>query len=244
LATNAAKYGALSLPGGRVHIRWRVTGHTPLRVLRLSWREEGGPPVKPPKRQGFGSFVTQRLIAYEMQGKSAVLYKPDGVRFDMEVPETALVLGLPPSGTSDRSGAKSSRVTDETRILLVEDDGLVAHVLEEAVLALGWTPVGPVARIEAAVVLMHVESGQLHGAVLDINLDDTKVWPVAEMLQDQGVPFLFATAHERSREIVPKRFANVQILSKPFVEQQLMDTLLCLVAGRGSKHNGQNKSEV
>ena len=43
LATNAAKYGALSLPGGRVRIAWTISGHAPARVLRLFWREEGGP---------------------------------------------------------------------------------------------------------------------------------------------------------------------------------------------------------
>ncbi|WP_336487045.1 HWE histidine kinase domain-containing protein [Methylobacterium nigriterrae] len=244
LATNAAKYGALSVPGGRVRIRWNVTGHTPSRVLRLSWREEGGPPVKPWARQGFGSFVTQRLIAYEMQGSSEVLYKSEGVCFYMEVPETALVLGAIPGGAAGKSGARSDKAGAAPRILLVEDDALLAHTLEEAVRALGWTPVGPVGQVEAAMMLALVEAGSLNGAVLDIHIDEAKVWPVAEALQNQGVPFLFATAYDRSRDVLPTRFAGVPILSKPFVEQQLMDTLLWLVAGRGSQPNGQSRSDA
>ncbi|MER2263731.1 HWE histidine kinase domain-containing protein [Methylobacterium oxalidis] len=244
LATNAAKYGALSVPGGRVRIRWSVTGHAPSRVLSLFWREVGGPPVKPPQRQGFGSFVTQRLIEYEMQGSSEVIYKPDGVCFYMDVPETALVLGTIFGGAPAKAGTQADDTSTAPRILLVEDDALLAHVLEEAVCALGWTPVGPVARIEAAMVLTLIEAGSLDGAVLDINVDDAKVWPVAEVLQDQGVPFLFATAYDRNRDVLPARFADVPILSKPFVEQQLMDTLLSLVAGRDPQHNGHRRFDA
>ncbi|AWN42645.1 HWE histidine kinase domain-containing protein [Methylobacterium durans] len=244
LATNSAKYGALSVPGGRVRIRWSVTGHAPSRVLSLFWREVGGPTVKPPRREGFGSFVTQRLIEYEMQGTSEVIYKPDGVCFYMDVPETALVLGTVLNGASGKSATQADETTGAPRILLVEDDALLAHVLEEAVRALGWTPVGPVARIEAAMVLTLIEAGSLDGAVLDINVDDEKVWPVAEILQNQGVPFLFATAYDRSRDVLPARFANVPILSKPFVEQQLMDTLMSLVAGRDPQHNGHSRFDA
>ncbi|GJE45609.1 HWE histidine kinase domain-containing protein [Methylobacterium soli] len=244
LATNAAKYGALSLPGGHVGIAWTITGAAPARLLRLVWREEGGPQVRPPARRGFGSFVTQRVIAYEMHGRSEVTYDPAGLRFFMEVPETALVLGPGPAGAAGTSGAPLAASPDVPRILLVEDDALIAHVLEQAVRALGWTPVGPVGRVEAAMVLAQIEAGQLQGAVLDINIDEAKVWPVAELLQNQGVPFLFATAYERSRKVLPERFAGVSVLSKPFVEQQLMDTLLWLVAGRRTERNGHTASEA
>jgi CheY-like chemotaxis protein len=171
-------------------------------------------------------------------------YEPADLRFSMEVPETALVLDPENIGASVGAEAAIEASADAPRILLVEDDALVAHVLEQAVRALGWTPVGPVGRIEAAMVLALIETGKLQGAVLDINIDDAKVWPVAEVLQNQGVPFLFATAYERSRKVLPERFAGVSVLSKPFVEQQLMDTLLWLVAGRRSEHNGHTTSEA
>jgi CheY-like chemotaxis protein len=175
-----------------------------------------------------------------MQGSSEVDYQPDGVCFYMEVPETALVLGPEPTSASGGTDVAIGASANAPRILLVEDDALVAHVLEEAVRALGWTPVGPVGRVEAAMVLALIEAGTLQGAVLDINIDDAKVWPVAEVLQNQGVPFLFATAYERNRKVLPERFAGVSVLSKPFVEQQLMDTLLWLVADKRSEHNGHN----
>src|SRR5205807_2393160 len=55
LATNAAKYGALSNATGQVGIDWTIVGEAPPKVLHIKWRETGGPPVKPPTRRGFGS---------------------------------------------------------------------------------------------------------------------------------------------------------------------------------------------
>src|SRR5262249_48129846 len=68
LATNASKYGALSVPGGRVAVTWELEGgdddETP--ILRLTWRESGGPPVKPPERKGFGCFVLERVTVHAL----------------------------------------------------------------------------------------------------------------------------------------------------------------------------------
>jgi two-component sensor histidine kinase len=79
LATNAAKYGALSVPQGRVTIRWSLSGG----ALTLSWREEGGPPVAPPARSGFGTRLLQRSLAHELRGEVDVAYAPQGVRCEI-----------------------------------------------------------------------------------------------------------------------------------------------------------------
>jgi PAS domain S-box-containing protein len=75
LATNAAKYGALSRPGGRVDLRWVVQNGQ----LRLTWRETGGPPVVPPSRQGFGSRLLQDVLASELDGQTRLDFAADGV---------------------------------------------------------------------------------------------------------------------------------------------------------------------
>ena len=59
LATNAVKYGALSHPAGRIHVRWKVVGND---QLRLSWQERHGPPVGPPRRKGFGSILIEHAF--------------------------------------------------------------------------------------------------------------------------------------------------------------------------------------
>jgi PAS domain S-box-containing protein len=76
LATNAAKYGALSRPEGRIALRWAARGDQ----LALTWHEAGGPPVAAPSRRGFGST----LIEHALAGGSARLdFAPDGVRYSL-----------------------------------------------------------------------------------------------------------------------------------------------------------------
>lgn len=80
LATNAAKYGALSARDGRVHIAWSASpeGEGDTR-LRLTWTERGGPPVSKPTRQGFGTRMIERGLAAELRGEVRIDFQPDGV---------------------------------------------------------------------------------------------------------------------------------------------------------------------
>jgi PAS domain S-box-containing protein len=75
LATNAAKYGALSTASGCVTVSWRVEG----RELSLTWRERGGPPVWPPTRRGFGSRLIERSLKGSLGGAAEQTFAPDGV---------------------------------------------------------------------------------------------------------------------------------------------------------------------
>ena len=78
LATNAAKYGALSRPAGHVAIRWTCDEGPPPRIS-LTWVESGGPPVAPPERQGFGTKLMRRILPGNLQPTVEVAYAPDGV---------------------------------------------------------------------------------------------------------------------------------------------------------------------
>lgn len=77
LATNAAKYGALSNASGRVRIEWTIEQD----AFRISWREEDGPTVQPPARRGFGQTVLGRIAEAAANGKSEIDYAPSGVRW-------------------------------------------------------------------------------------------------------------------------------------------------------------------
>lgn len=86
LATNAAKYGALSTPGGRVQLTWRVeNGSTPIE-LHLCWKGVGGPEVQQPTRVGFGSKLIQRVLASEIDGHVELDYQPAGLVFKAVAP--------------------------------------------------------------------------------------------------------------------------------------------------------------
>jgi PAS domain S-box-containing protein len=88
LSTNAAKYGALSTPEGRVTVRWqRHPGNgSEEELLRVTWEERGGPEVKPPTRRGFGQLVMQQLVARALHGEASLSFAPTGVTWSLEVP--------------------------------------------------------------------------------------------------------------------------------------------------------------
>jgi len=85
LTTNAAKYGALS-DGGRVEVRWELKEQGDRPMLHFSWTESGGPPVNPPKRQGFGSRLLQRVLATQLQAEVHMDFAPEGLRFSIVMP--------------------------------------------------------------------------------------------------------------------------------------------------------------
>ena len=84
LATNAAKYGALSVADGRVDVTWGVSG--PGGQLMISWVERGGPPVASPRRRGFGRFLLERGLAVELQGKVQLDFDPEGLHCVIALP--------------------------------------------------------------------------------------------------------------------------------------------------------------
>lgn len=85
LATNAAKYGALSTNGGHLAISSRVESREPPR-LHIWWSEEGGPPVNAPARRGFGVKLIEEALAYEVEGRVQLRFPDEGLRCEIEIP--------------------------------------------------------------------------------------------------------------------------------------------------------------
>ena len=85
LATNAAKYGALSTPEGRVMVDWAVADQT-RPMLHLAWRETGGPPATPPRRRGFGSRLIERNVRHDLAGEVKLDYASTGFHAEFSVP--------------------------------------------------------------------------------------------------------------------------------------------------------------
>ncbi len=94
LATNAAKYGALSTASGRIGISWSVHGGGASRPqFVLSWEEQGGAPVVRPERRGFGSFVTSEMVEMSLDGKVTVEYAPSGLKWSLACDAGRIVEG-------------------------------------------------------------------------------------------------------------------------------------------------------
>lgn len=85
LATNAAKYGALSVPEGRVDISWDISADADGPVVQFRWIETGGPAVEQPRRRGFGTRLIERALKHDLEAEQVDLdFHPDGVRFSLQ----------------------------------------------------------------------------------------------------------------------------------------------------------------
>jgi two-component sensor histidine kinase len=104
LATNAAKYGALSNGEGTIAITWRVVLNGARPGFAMSWRERGGPAVAPPQRRGFGHSVTVRMVEHALDGEVKLAYDPAGVQWRMVAPASAVFdedgVADPPQGAA------------------------------------------------------------------------------------------------------------------------------------------------
>jgi PAS domain S-box-containing protein len=221
LATNAAKYGALSAENGRVDIGW---SHFEDR-LTLTWNETGGPPVQVPGKTGFGTKIISSSIAGNNKGRVDFDWSPGGLQFTLELncrikatagqqPTQADVAG--PERAPPTFAVPSSRV----RLLLVEDETVVGIFMEELLNELGFEPTCPIGSLAEA--LAAAKRDRYDGAVLDMNLRGESVYPLAELLRSQNVPFVFVTGYSRS---VDERFSGIPIVQKPVTSDTLAQAL-------------------
>jgi chemotaxis family two-component system sensor kinase Cph1 len=224
LATNAAKYGALSAPGGRVCVDWRRVRENDADWLALTWKESGGPPVTPPTRSGFGRILLERTVSIDLGGDVSLKFAPDGVEFRLRAPAAQIAFtkdeGRPAAAAP--SDAAHPAALAHRRVLVVEDSALVAlavhDLLEEWGMEVAATSATVWDGISAA------RRGDFDAALLDIDLDGEPVWPVADCLAQAGIPFVFTTAFE-SRMVIPPRFAGIPIVPKPYPPEELIGAL-------------------
>ena len=108
------------------------------------------------------------------------------------------------------------------RVLVVEDEPVVAMCLEDILDALGCEPVGPAARVAEGLAL--AESEDLGAAILDINLAGERSTPIAEALRRRGVPFAFASGYGTP----PEGFETLPLIEKPYREADIDAALMSL----------------
>lgn len=244
LGTNARKYGALSTPAGRLSICWAVRrngGET----LLLSWREGGGPRVSKPTEQGFGTtLIHQSLSAHD--GEVILEYPPEGVTCEIRLPlpdgrvggaYRSHAPGIAPSATGKRAPARARSATlaklQRARVIVVEDEPLVAIDVVSILSNAGCEVIGPAATLDSAKSL--VETAELDLAILDANLAGESVDELAGELARRGIPFAFLTGY--GPDCLPEEFQQVPLIDKPFNPQQLLavvDELLQQGSANGS----------
>lgn len=107
------------------------------------------------------------------------------------------------------------------RVLFVEDEALVAMLIEDMLLDLGIEVVGPASKVDHALAL--AQEAQIEAAVLDINVGGQSTYPVADVLRARGVPVIFATGYGSSA--LPERFRGTPTLHKPFDQSRFEEVV-------------------
>jgi len=226
LVTNAHKYGALSVPAGRASLNWSIKEGQ----LVLDWVERGGPPVSPPNRKGFGSILIERSLRSEGGGAEAV-YATEGLSWRLRLPVNARIHRTRPAAARKTSTAPEQSaapaVLEGKRILIIEDEPLVAMELALTLAEAGVVVLGPASTANDALAVIGAES--LDGALLDGNLQGKLVDAVAEALSSRSVPFLFVSGY--GRDHLPAAFTSIPIITKPFVTSTLLTSLSGLFVG-------------
>lgn len=122
------------------------------------------------------------------------------------------------------------------RILLAEDDYFLVMDLVQELSSNGADLIGPVPTLGKAIERLENVSG-IEGAILDINLQGELVFPLADKLQERGVPFVFASGYDQA--IIPERYARVPKVSKPVSAEQVADLLF---SPASSQHGEQKRA--
>jgi PAS domain S-box-containing protein len=220
LATNAAKYGALSGEDGTLTVTWELRAGR----LALLWRESGVRLGEPFTSQGFGLKLISTSVEQQLGGKVSFDWTPRGLRCDIVVPlrEAPIAPGQESSRLkeADEVISPSAKFTD-LRVLLVEDESLVSMMMQDVLEDLGCTVNGPYRTVASAVEAAKEEAVDL--ALLDINLGDELVYPAADALALRGIRFVFLTGYDNDH--VDPRFRYAPVLQKPFDREALQRVL-------------------
>lgn len=224
MMTNAAKYGSLSVPSGKLDVSWSLTDEGDCRLL---WIESGGPEVITPTRRGFGSNLIEKTIAHDLGGTVDIDFDPAGLRATIVLPSEHLR-----AVSGDRRAVEANPDTavthlDGLRVLLVEDQSLIAMDTEELLRALGAAEVTVAANVKSALASIAVSAPDC--AVLDLNLGGTTSEDVARELGRLRVPYVFATGY-RDGSSVPEGFEAIPVVRKPVSENSLSVALSSVVA--------------
>ncbi len=220
LATNAAKYGALGDPCGTLEVSWRTEGD----ILELLWAERlvSAPPKAAPRSDGgFGSTLLSR-VADQLGGRIDCEHGPQGLRCRLTLPllrDANLRAASAPSSPSADGEADLAR---PKRILIVEDEPIVAMDMAETVRALGYEVFGLAPSLAKGLDLLKGRSPDL--AIVDADLGGEASTPIAEELSRRGVPFVMVTGYD-DVPALSEGGARLTVLSKPISERELGRTL-------------------
>ncbi|APX88837.1 hypothetical protein BV394_03070 [Brevirhabdus pacifica] len=221
LATNASKYGALSVDDGLVRVVWSRSDEG----LEIRWSEMNGPPVSAPDpdRPGFGRSLIEQAVPFEFDGTAKLEFGPGGVSFRCFLPEDTLA-DITDLVEPERVAPviEIRQVAAGRRALLVEDNVVLAMDTAETLRRLGCEKVTTVGSSSAAEALL--DKGDYDLAVLDMNLRGSTSYALGSRLRGGDVPIVFVTGYGTEVRL-PDDLAGVPVLAKPLSQARLSHAL-------------------
>ncbi|MDX2201570.1 MAG: PAS domain-containing protein [Hyphomicrobiaceae bacterium] len=215
LATNASKYGALANAQGCIRVAWSAEDG----AFSMSWQEEGGPEVVRPARTGFGTTVLKAMATMSLDAEVELSYPPSGLRWRLTCPlDKVIEAAAQDTGLRASAGRALPPGKRRSRILVVEDEALIAMEITDILAAENYEVVGPSRTVEQALALFHEYGCDM--AVLDVSLGAQTAEPVARELADRAIPFLLVSGYDRDQQ--PAALRASPLVKKPIRPETLI----------------------
>ena len=233
LATNALKHGALSVPTGHVVVSWTIDSGLSPAQLRLTWQERGGPSAKEPTTRGFGLTVLQ-AAASDVGARAECHFDEKGFVYSLHGPFALQHNATPPPAPQRHRAVppRPAEVADApsmgSRILVIEDEALVALQLQADLESAGHKVVGPARSLKAGMSL--AEREHIDVALVDVSLGRETSAPIADQLLARNVPFAFVTGYSDTT-MLPEHLRAMPRLIKPYGLADVQRVLASLLDG-------------
>lgn len=236
LFTNALRHGALSTESGHVHLSWTIQPDDG--ALRLRWIERGGPRLAgPPLRTGFGLRIVQATVEGQLGGSIDSSWRPEGFACEIAVAGKFIAPAAPPSIRTLEPPAAAPTPEGRLqgrRVLLAEDEALIAADLTAMLARAGCEVLGPGATLAEAQSLAR-SAGRIDAAVLDLNLLGDSSLPLAEALLARGVPVVVVTGYDALPPDWERRAELASFLRKPVEPGELHAAMARAIASRADR---------
>jgi light-regulated signal transduction histidine kinase (bacteriophytochrome) len=223
LVTNAVKYGALSIPDGKLSINWEISASND---LVIHWKETGFA-CKNPMKKGFGSVIISRSIPFDLNGDTKIEYGLDGVNIIMTIPEKFLYKQkneLPKPLELLNSSVKRILPSLLEEVLILEDNMIIAMDIEDTMQDLSAKSVNVCSNSVSANEV--IENKTITLAILDINLGGTTSIDVAQKCLALNIPIIFVTGYKDLSSLNDLDMSNINVLNKPLNKDELINALV------------------
>ena len=222
LVSNSVKHGALSDAGDKLEISWKEEAGG----LELIWDEYLKRPLAKPTRRGFGMTLIERSVPHECNGTCDIQFAESGLKVKFWLPSDSIrkIEGTKNAPKLDEPTRKAMprKQTNDVKIIVVEDNTVLAVELESLLVSYGYHNVTLFNGVESCQNTCLGEAGELPDiGIFDINLSGTTSFALAEQLSEKGVSLIFASGYDVGVE-TPASLVHVPRLRKPIDNQELL----------------------